>query len=178
MRLFRQTVLTLLCAAPALTAAAQTAPATKLDESLREALERGCVDTKSVIITAAPGFRQSLRDSLAAHGDTVRGEFPNLNAVAAEVHCADLTTLANFGATSALSADAPVGVQQLSGLLSSLSYDQAQANITAARTALDAAKATASTRQLEYQNAEKAATAANATAVAIICHRLGSADGS
>ena len=59
---------------------AQSATNAKLDESLREALERGCAGTQSVIVTTKPGYRQSLRDSLAAHGDVVRGEFPALDA--------------------------------------------------------------------------------------------------
>ena len=68
------------------TAFAQTAPDPKLDESLREALERGCSGTQSVIVSTKPGYRQELRDSLAAHGDLVKGEFPALDAVAAGTH--------------------------------------------------------------------------------------------
>ena len=62
---------------------AQSAPDAKLDESLRESVERGCTGTQSVIITVKRDYRQSLRESLAAHGDVIRGEFPALNAIAA-----------------------------------------------------------------------------------------------
>ena len=76
------------------TAYAQAAPDAKLDESLRESVERGCVGTQPVIVRTKPGYRQALRDSLAAHGDVVKGEFPALDAVAADVHCDDLAALA------------------------------------------------------------------------------------
>jgi serine protease AprX len=82
----------------------------KLDETLRESVAQGCVGTQSVIISVEPGYREGLRQTLAAHGDVVTGEFPALNAVAATVHCADLMALASFGSTRAVSTNAPVGV--------------------------------------------------------------------
>ena len=57
-------------------AAAQLAPDAKLDESLRESIERGCTGTQRVIVRTKPGYREALRASLAAHGDNVNGEFP------------------------------------------------------------------------------------------------------
>ena len=121
-------------------AAAQTNSQAKLDESLRESVERGCVGTQSVIVRTKPGYRQGLRDSLAAHGDLVRGEFPALDAVAAEVHCDDLTTIASFDSTDSVSINAKVGVQALSltsALTSTVSsvVSGAQATVNAARTA-------------------------------------------
>src|SRR5437667_332345 len=57
----------------------------KLDETLRETVQRGCTGTQSVIIRTKPGYRQGLRASLTAHGDVVSGEFPALDAVTATV---------------------------------------------------------------------------------------------
>ena len=105
-RLTQTALLTAFLTAPA----SAQAPALKLDESLREALERGCVGAQSVIITMEPGYREGLRASLTAHGDVVTGEFPALDAVAATIHCDDLSTLADFVTTRAVSANANVGV--------------------------------------------------------------------
>ena len=102
--LIRAVVLTTLVVAPAY---AQT-PDPKLDESLRESLSRGCVGMQPVIITTRPGLRQGVRESLAAHGDVVHGEFPALNAIAADVHCSDLAGLAALSATSSISFNGPV----------------------------------------------------------------------
>jgi hypothetical protein len=92
------------------TAAAKTFEHAKLDETLRELIERGCVGMQSVIITVTPGNREGLREALASHGDPVTGEFSAINAIAATVHCADLTTLAGFGSVRAVSSNAIVGV--------------------------------------------------------------------
>src|SRR5688500_6221930 len=86
------------------------APDPKLDESLRESISRGCAGMQPVIITVRPGFRQGVRDSLTAHGDVVRGEFPALNAIAADVHCSDLTALAALSSTSSISFNGPIAV--------------------------------------------------------------------
>ncbi len=75
----------------------------KLDEPLRRTVERGCTGKKSVIVRTKPGYREGLRNSLAAHGDVVKGEFPALDAIAAEVHCDDLVELAGFGSTASVS---------------------------------------------------------------------------
>lgn len=88
---------------------AQTVPAPKLDESLREAVARGCIGTQSVIIRTQPGCREGLTAALTAHGDAVIGEFAALDAVAAVVHCDDLKTLASFSSTNSVSFNAPVG---------------------------------------------------------------------
>ena len=59
------------------------------------------------------GIGRALRDSLAAHGDVVRGEFPALDAVAADVHCDDLAVPAGFASTNSVSLNGPVAVQSL-----------------------------------------------------------------
>ena len=97
----------------------------KLDETLRESLERGCVGTQSVIITVAAGYREGLRQALAAHGDVVTGEFPALDAIAATVHCADLNTLAAFGSIRAVSTNATVGVSSVDGVSTGTSFETA-----------------------------------------------------
>jgi len=102
----------LLVLAMAAPGAAQT-PDSKLDESLRAAVRNGCVGTKSVIIRTKAGYREGLRKSLAAHGDVVNGEFPALDAVAAEIHCDDLQTLAAFGSTKSISDNVSINAHQL-----------------------------------------------------------------
>ena len=77
----------------------QSVPSPKLDESLRESVERGCGAPQSIIITVKSGHRQSVRDSLVAHGDLVTGDFPAIDAIAADVHCDDLAMLAAFDST-------------------------------------------------------------------------------
>jgi serine protease AprX len=102
-----QTAFLLIWLLPAV-ASAQTASASKLDESLRETLNRGCTGAQSVIIRTRPGQREGLRASLAAHGDVITGEFPGIDAIAATVHCSDLTTLASFHAARSISSNASV----------------------------------------------------------------------
>ena len=65
------------------TAAAQKTTSAKIDETLRESIDRGCAGTLSAIITVAPGHREGVRQLLAAHGDMVSGEFPAIEAIAA-----------------------------------------------------------------------------------------------
>jgi serine protease AprX len=85
----------------------------KLDESLRQAIARGCSGTKSVIIRTTPGSREALRKSLAAQGRKVKGEFPALDAITAEVRCGDLKALASFSQTVSISDNARVEGHQL-----------------------------------------------------------------
>src|SRR5262245_1435732 len=147
---------------------AQSIPNAKLDESLRESIERGCAGTQSVIVTTKPGYRQSLRDSLAAHGDVVKGEFPSLEAIAADVHCEDLGTLAAFDSTMSVSLNGPIAGQDLA---------ESQSAVAAARAALLAAKATMLDAQKSLRTAETAAARADAQVVAaksalILANRL------
>jgi len=123
----------------------------KLDESLRQSVEQGCVGTQSVIITVKPGYREALGNALTAHGDTVTGEFPALNAISAVVHCEDLPLLAEFAVTTAVSSNAKVGVMGLD-LLS-----PAQAEVNAAQAALTAAKAVVNTATAASDSAQAAA---------------------
>jgi serine protease AprX len=132
---------------------AQTTPNAKLDESLRESIERGCSGTQPVIVTTKPGFRQSLRDSLTAHGDVIKGEFPSLEAIIADVHCEDLVTIAASDSTVSVSLNGPVGGQDLASLQSALA---------AARTTLLDAKAGMVEAQKAMRAAEKAAELADA----------------
>ena len=85
----------------------------KLDESLRQAIARGCSGTKSVIIRTQPGAREALRKSLMAQGRKVKGEFPALDAIVAEVRCADLPVLAAFDVTASVSDNAAIYGHQL-----------------------------------------------------------------
>ena len=153
---------------------AQAAPDAKLDESLRESVERGCVGTQPVIIRTKPGYRQAVRDSLAAHGDLIKGEFPSLDAIAAVVHCEDLSTLPAFESVASVSLNGPVAVQSLTvPILTSA----AQSAVTAARATLVAAKAGALEAQKAVRAAEKAAALANSQVTAakkalIVANRL------
>ncbi|MEO5742411.1 MAG: S8 family peptidase, partial [Vicinamibacterales bacterium] len=151
---------------------AQGAPDAKLDESLRESVERGCVTTQPVIIRTTPGNRQAVRDTLAAHGDLIKGEFPSLDAITAVIHCEDLATLAGFTSVKSVSLNGPVGAQNLLPLTTT-----AEAAVTAARATLVAAKSSAFEAQKEVRDAEKAAALANAQVTAakkalIVANRL------
>ncbi|MCM3882017.1 MAG: hypothetical protein ND807_18070, partial [Vicinamibacterales bacterium] len=114
-RIVRLTQLTLLMTTlvPSVVSAQTAGPVAeaKLDESLRESIQQGCVGTKSVIVRTQAGYRQGVRDTLTQHGDLVQGEFPALDAVAAEVHCDDLATLAGFASVTSVSVNAVVGAQ-------------------------------------------------------------------
>jgi serine protease AprX len=148
---------------------AQSTPDAKLDESLRESVERGCVGTQPVIIRTKPGHRQALRDSLETHGDVIKGEFPSLDAIAAVVHCEDLSTLPTFDSVASVSLNGPIAVQDLAS--------DAEAAVSAARTSLVAAKAEALAAQQAVRSAEKAAALDNAQVTAakralIIANRL------
>ncbi|HKY20766.1 MAG TPA: S8 family serine peptidase [Vicinamibacterales bacterium] len=102
-RIFRALVLVL-----ALTPSILNAESAKLDRSLRQSMSRGCSGMQSVIISTEPGYREALRASLTAHGDSVTGEFPALEAITARVHCDDLSALAGFAQTRAVSVNAEV----------------------------------------------------------------------
>jgi serine protease AprX len=135
---------------------AQTTPDAKLDESLRQALERGCTGTWSVIVTTQSGYRQALRDALAAHGDVIKGEFPSLEAIAADVHCEDLAALAAFSSTTSVSFNGPVAIQSLT----------ADTAVAAARARLVTAKSDALQAQTILRAAEKTVALANAQVTA------------
>src|SRR5687767_2330924 len=92
-------------------------PNSKFDDSLRESIARGCAGTKSVIIRAKPGSREALRKSLMAQGRRVKGEFPALDAITADVSCADLDALAAFRETASISDNVKVHGHQLDSLI-------------------------------------------------------------
>lgn len=135
----------------------------KLDESLRQNVQQGCVGTTSVIVRTKPGYRQGLRDSLTQHGDLVKGEFPELDAVAAEVHCDDLSALAGFTTVYSVSSNARVGAQALS---ITVDLSAAQAAVEAAKSALTSAKDAAKVAQANVQAAEAAVQKAQANLTA------------
>src|SRR5688572_4501441 len=89
----------------------------KFDDSLRELIANGCTGTKSVIIRTTPGSRETLRKSLLAQGRRVKGEFPALDAITAEVSCADLDALAAFRETASISDNVKVHGHQLDSLI-------------------------------------------------------------
>jgi serine protease AprX len=106
-----------------------------LDDSLRNSVARGCTGNKSVIIRTRPGARETLRKSLVSQGRRVNSEFPSLDALAADVRCDDLKTLAGFGQTVSVSDNATVHGHQSSiesgwgRLTEALSAQQLQANL-------------------------------------------------
>jgi serine protease AprX len=89
----------------------------KFDESLNDSIARGCKGTKSVIIRTTPGSREALRKSLMAQGRRVKGEFAALDAITAELSCADLKALAGFRETASVSDNAKIHGHQLGDLL-------------------------------------------------------------
>jgi serine protease AprX len=92
---------------------AESGSSSKLDKSLLDSLKRGCTGTRSVIIRTTPGAREALRKSLAAQGRKIKGEFPALDAITADVRCADLKALAQSGHTRSISTNAEVNGHQL-----------------------------------------------------------------
>ena len=75
-------------------------PNHKLDTVLQSAIADGCSGgPKDVIISVRNGYRKGMGDSLRAHGDKVKAEFKSIDAIAAEVHCDDLTALAEMSTT-------------------------------------------------------------------------------
>jgi serine protease AprX len=84
----------------------------KLDKTLRQSVERGCVGTKRVIIRTKPGYREAVRKSLTNGGRKVKGEFPALDAITAEVRCEDLLNLADSNSTSSISGVHKLTAQQ------------------------------------------------------------------
>ena len=108
-----------------------------LDDSLQDSIARGCTGTTSVIIRTRPGSREALRKALASQGRRVKGEFPSLDAIAADVRCDDLKTLAGFGGTASVSHNAAVHGHQSSfesswgRLIEALSAQQLQSSFFA-----------------------------------------------
>ena len=84
----------------------------KLDRSLQQTVAGGCIGTQSVIIRTKPGFREALRNSLSSGGRAVKGEFPALNAITADVRCDDLVNLAGFLGTDSISRNHKITAQQ------------------------------------------------------------------
>jgi serine protease AprX len=130
MRLIPRLFIALFLVTPVTALAEQKAPGLKLDDSLRESVAGGCTGTTSVIIRTKPGYREALRNSLIAAGRKVKGEFPALDAVAAEVSCADLLALVDFQSTDSISSNPPVYGHQL--------VDTTTSTITSGSTTIEA----------------------------------------
>jgi serine protease AprX len=79
----------------------------KIDRALLAALKNGA-PTQPVIVTVKPGYRSDLRDALRRHGDRIKSEHPSIDALAVELHTADVRELAKQPGVEAVSFDAPV----------------------------------------------------------------------
>src|SRR5262249_42324326 len=79
----------------------------KLDRGLTESLATGA-RTQKIIISVKPGYRDAIRNALKAHGAVIKSEHPLIDAIAAEVHAADVLDLANHDAVNYVSLDAKV----------------------------------------------------------------------
>jgi serine protease AprX len=91
---------------PTLRAEAQP-PRAKVDRALRASLETGA-HSLNIIITVNAGCRQAVRAALLNHGHEIDADFTVIDAVAAEVHAADIAALAASACVRAISADADV----------------------------------------------------------------------
>ena len=83
-------------------------PLGKLDQVLLQSLQAGTPVSQNVIIRALPGQRASVRDQLKALGDVVNSEYPTIEALAAQIHTADLSSLAAASAVLSISTNATV----------------------------------------------------------------------
>jgi serine protease AprX len=97
----------ILVMAPHSASAKPAAHSPKVDRAVREALAAG-EKTHHVIITVQPGFRDTLRKALSGHGDSIKSEHPLIDALAVEIHGADVDEIAKQPWVLAVSADAPV----------------------------------------------------------------------
>jgi len=79
----------------------------KIDRGLREAIQTGAA-TQSIIITVKPGHRDEIRAALVRHGDRIRSDIPLIEAIAVDVHTADVLQLADNPSVDAVSLDAIV----------------------------------------------------------------------
>jgi serine protease AprX len=79
----------------------------KIDRALADALASGGA-TQRIIISVAPGSRDGIRQALRAHGDRILSEHPSVDAIAAEVHSADVAELAKHDSVAYVSIDATV----------------------------------------------------------------------
>ncbi len=86
---------------------AAQAPLLKIDEALTQSLRAGCT-TEAVIVRTRRGYTAGMAASLLQHGDSVTAEHASIDAVSAEVHCADLKTMASFSSVLSISKDAIV----------------------------------------------------------------------
>src|SRR4051812_18858275 len=79
----------------------------KIDKALSAALNEGGA-TQHVIITLKPGHRAAMRQRLHDHGDLVLSEYASIDALAVDIHSADVNELAGRDEVAALSLDADI----------------------------------------------------------------------
>jgi hypothetical protein len=96
----------LLLCVPTLQAEAQPRRA-KVDRAVRASLASGA-RSLNIIITVNAGCRQAVRAALVTHGHDIDADFTVIDAVAAEVHGADIAPLAASACVRAIAADADV----------------------------------------------------------------------
>jgi serine protease AprX len=87
----------------------QQATHKKLDTSLQHLVQQGCSGGhQSVIITTNAGYRKTMTDALRGHGRKLTAEFNSIDAVAADVDCKDLETIAKMSGAASISTNAPM----------------------------------------------------------------------
>jgi len=111
-RLVRMSSLALVAGLLAITAASASAESrhhsSKTDLSVQRSLRSGAAKVRVIITVENPAERQSVRQALESHGDTIKSEHPFVGALAAEVHASDVAQLANYPGVQFVSADATV----------------------------------------------------------------------
>src|SRR5881398_1209304 len=65
----------------------------KTDLAVDRSVRGGAMTVKVLITIDDPSLRLQIRQSLEAHGDTVKSEHPLVGAIAAEVHASDVAQL-------------------------------------------------------------------------------------
>jgi serine protease AprX len=82
--------------------------AAKLDKKLRRAIEQAPKPESIIIRARDVESLELLKQALAAHGDVIEAEHPEINAITVVVHGDDLLPIAEFGGTVSVSENAVV----------------------------------------------------------------------
>src|ERR1043166_7876297 len=120
----RPSALILLLTASLLPATAEAAkqPAQKVDRAVKAAAVSGIVRQR-VIVTANPGCRDTVRQTLLKHNASIKTEYGIIEGFATEISSGDLPDYAGNSCVAAIASDAPVrstGTTTSSGLTSAL----------------------------------------------------------
>jgi serine protease AprX len=108
-RIYSRALLACVLASTAASASAEPRQShSKTDLAVQRSLRSGASKVKVIITVSDPADRQSIRQALAAHGDTIKSEHPLVGALAAEVHASDVAQLAKHPGVQFVSADAVV----------------------------------------------------------------------